>query len=146
MSDSYDMGYPSNSSMRNSLFLITSNHVKRKAISAKIRPLSKIILLSKRGAYTLTAANATKNGDQYASEANARVRRTICESDKGFLLCNLSPTSMSDDMLITEPKRCTPKYVLKKEFLPFGICVTCSCFGLVMSLKNPTPTNSVSKY
>ena len=79
-----------------------------------------MIEVERFGAQVVAAANATKNGDQYASEENARVKRMICKLESGPLLYNLSATNISEDKFITEPKRCTPKYVFKNELLPIG--------------------------
>ncbi len=97
------------------------------------------------GAQVIAAANATKNGDQYASDEKARVKSITCKFVNGPFLYNLSATKISEERFITEPKRCTPKQVFKKDFFPMGRLFIFLFFGVAINLKKPTPIRSVSR-
>ena len=94
----------------------------------------------------MAAANATKNGDQYASLAKDLVSKIIWVLLRAAFLYILSATKISDERFITEPNKCTPKYVFKKDFSPFGSSSSFVSFGVATSLRKPTPIRSVIKY
>ena len=82
-----------------------STFLIKNARIAKTKPFNKIIEVFNFGAQVIAAANATKKGDQQASLANARVKRTTCKFVKGAFLYILSATKIKEERFITEPKR-----------------------------------------